>query len=997
MKLTRRIESVALVAGVLGLGLAAAAAQAAPVNLAPLARVTANSEYSAAFQARFVADGRIAELGGNNDEGNAWAVRGQTHRNGAELTFEWPQAVEAAQVVYYSRSSHAVEGWKDYELYVDGQAAPAVRGQFQSGHGPQAINLPATLKLRKLRLRFTNSFGGINPGASEVQVWSAKQDDKALGRFIPLPPYRMDKGGPLPPTAPPVSRSPELEARARRGELGFDRMLVIHRHEVNPSHVYTYHAEGFRPGGGLYICDLADGKMTRLVDAGGGEIIDCELSYDAREVLFSWKRGGRDQSRYGPADRSAEQTYHVYRINVDGTGLTQLTHGDINNFNACWLGDGGIAFLSDHKEAYAYCFTTTSPILHRMDRDGGNVRRLSASYLNDFTPAVLNDGRIIYSRWEYVDRPACPIQSLWTMNPDGTAVAGFYGNRVLEPGTFMEARPIPGGDRVLCLLTSHNGSCRGAIGVIDPALGANSQEALRNVTPEIPIGRVDRGSGNALVNRGPYLNPFPLDEKHYLVSRRGTVLVRDYDASEEAALLGPQGGMGYFSPQPLRPRLRPPVIPSALPPREQAQPWATVLLQDVYAGLEPAVKRGEIKQIAVVQEVEKAQRIPLLDRVPTGHGYAANTAFGFQFPLVSCGATYAAKRLWGYAEVAEDGSACFKVPTGLPLYFLALDAEGRAVQRMRTFTHFMPGETHSCVGCHADRNYAAARAMARPPAGIQPAELQRPEWGLMNFNFHDIVQPVLDKHCVKCHNARSHPKDVDLSGDKTDFFNVAYDVLARTGTDGQWRPEVHGGRQCEPTYVRWIATINGAESNVLQIAPRAWGAAPSKLTAIVLSGHPDKDGQPRVKLDTASRRRLMAWMDLNVPYYGITRTNYPDRMGCRRLLPPELDGAIQQVAQRRCVSCHGQEKGGRVKIPRTFYTRITNPQDNTFLLAPLAKSAGGTQACGRAVFASTDDADYKALLAVFEPTLKMLQTRPRMDFPGAMDAFTCPDLQAARR
>ena len=106
---------------------------------------------------------------------------------------------------------------------------------------------------------------------------------------------------------------------------------------------------------------------------------------------------------------------------------------------------------------------TTSPVLYRMDRDGGNQKRLSANYLMDFTPSVLNDGRIIYTRWEYVDRAACPIQSLWSINPDGTALAGVYKNRTLEPGTYMDAQPIPGTSQIICTATNHNGPCRGAI------------------------------------------------------------------------------------------------------------------------------------------------------------------------------------------------------------------------------------------------------------------------------------------------------------------------------------------------------------------------------------------------------------------------------------------------------------------------------------------------------------------------------------------------------
>ncbi len=154
-------------------------------------------------------------------------------------------------------------------------------------------------------------------------------------------------------------------------------------------------------------------------------------------------------------------------MNVDGSGLTALSDSKSNNVNPCWLPDGHIAFLSDRKPAFAYCFVSTSPTLYRMDRNGESVKRISANYLNDFTPHVMDDGRIIYSRWEYVDRPAIPIQGLWSINPDGTGLSAVFGNRVITPGTFMEARPIPGTRNILCVLTCHNGPCRGAIGIID--------------------------------------------------------------------------------------------------------------------------------------------------------------------------------------------------------------------------------------------------------------------------------------------------------------------------------------------------------------------------------------------------------------------------------------------------------------------------------------------------------------------------------------------------
>lgn len=941
----------------------AARAETKAANLAPLAAVTASSEYNAQYQARFAVDGRIPAAGGQGDLEQAWCVRGDTHRGGATFTLTWTNTVTVAEVVYWARTAwFAEEGWKDCEVWLDDAATPAVRGSFAQGHGPQRLRVDPPVEARRLELRFTSSHGGLNPGASEIQVFAAPQPDRAFARFRPLPPGRPD------PYDDTILESPELAAEVAAGDLGFDTLLLIRRRELNPSHVYTYHVEGFGAGGGLGLYRLAArtpaavaegapartaGTWTELVSSPEGQILDCDLDYDGGEILFSWRRTQREG-------------YQVFAVRPDGTGLRQLTDGPHHNYNACWLPDGGIAFLSTRTSRFAYCWVSPVGVLHRMERDGSRVTSLSANIVNDFTPSVMADGRLLYSRWEYVDKPAIPIQSLWTIRPDGTALAGFYGNRVLSPATFMEARSIPGRSEVLCVLTSHNGPCRGAIGLVDIQRGNNAPEAIRNLTPEVDIGRTDRGDGNHI--RGPYESPFPLDVRRYLVSKRGTILLRTFADDRQLRLADPIDGFGCYSAQPLRPRPRPPVVTGSLlavdprPATRDAHPaWATVVLQDVYRGLEPHVKRGEVKEIAVVEEMRKAVRTDVKNR-----------AFGFQFPVISCGATYAGKLVWGYAPVADDGSACFEVPAGRPIYFMAIDAQGRAVQRMRTFTHLMPGEVQGCVGCHEPRNQTVAHPGVR---SRRPTPLRPPEWGEgIGFDYARHVQPVLDAHCVRCHSGPTPPRQVDLCGDTTDFFNVSYEWLAR----GRKRS---GEAEWDSPYVSWIPTYNGMEQNILEVTPKAWGSPRSQLADLVLSGHPDTNGAPRLQMTSPEVRRLLTWIDLNVPYYGTSETERPDVVGCRQVYPPDLDRTLAEVAARRCASCHD---GG--KFRREFWTRIGNPQLNNFLAAPLAKEAGGSGRCGAAVFANTSDPDYQAILRTFEPVLGALREQPRMDMAGSVAA-----------
>jgi len=400
-------------------------------------------------------------------------------------------------------------------------------------------------------------------------------------------------------------------------------------------------------------------------------------------------------------------------------------------------------------------------------------------------------------------------------------------------------------------------------------------------------------------------------------------------------------------------------VATGIPPADAP---AYLYMQDIYNGLEPHVKRGEVKRLRVVRELPKTVRINPDKR-----------AFGFQFPVISAGATYAGKEVLGEVDVAPDGSASFEVPAGVPIYFMALDAQGRAVQRMRSFTHLMPGEVQGCIGCHETRGQSTplpsrAAAMSRPFQKLEP-----PEWGRGGFDYSAIVQPVLDRHCVRCHHATAPNPDgqTDLSGDKTDYFNVSYETLAR----GRRRS---GDAQWDNPYTSWIPTYNGFEANILQVAPKTWGSPKSKLSDLILDGHPDSQGRRRLAMTEPERRRILAWIDLNVPYYGTSETTHPENRGSRRIYPAELDSTLAIVATRRCAGCH--ENG---KIPRPFWTRLEHPQWNSFLRAPLAKEAGGSGACGPGVFTTTEDPDYQAILKTFEPALAELCETPRSDMPGA--------------
>ena len=987
-------------------------------NHAPKAKVSANSEYSDQYLARFAVDGVIPPAGsGGADLSHAWCVKNDTAKNYGEFTLEWEIPIEVAEILYWGRTSFFIsECWKDYQVFLDDQKEPVARGTFEMKHGPQPITTPKQ-KVQKIKLVFLNAYGGPNPGAAEIMVFSEtltnEQRKKLAGENLSDPIAELDT-----PTQDYLLQ-------------GLDKFVVIKRFEINCSHVYTYHYEGFRAGGGLYLFDVeslkknpnAEGKL--LVDAQAGQILNADLSYDGKTVLFSWRQ-------------QESEPYHLWTVNVDGTGLTQLTDGPWHNYDPCWLPDGDIAFLSSRSPQFAYCWNAPVGILHRMSPDGSRLIRLSDNYLNDFTPTVLDDGRIIYGRWEYVDRPAIPIQSLWTIHPDGTSLSVFYGNRVLSPATFMEARQIPGTSLVVCTMTGHNGLVLGAIGILDRQYGVDAQESIRNITPEVPIGEVDKGDGNHWPVQ-IYSGPYPLDSERFIVSAKGPILVRTFELDaqnkrplQSAVLLpAPTDGMRYFCATPVRPRLKPVVIAGGVESSalKADETYATIFLQDVYQGLGPEVQPGEVAAIRIVREMQKTARIEPNFR-----------SFGFQFPVISCGATYAGKMVLGDVPVAEDGSAYFKVgvgatraadgygnilmrnephdvpiqaPTTGPIYFIALDKEGRAIQRMRSFTHLMPGERQSCIGCHESRLSAPVLHPRLAQGAIQePVTPVLPDWADVKsfapdradfspgFDYVRIVQPVWDKYCIECHHPHSALKGIDLTGGYTDYFNVSYEVLAseKQGRDGS-------------PYVSWIPTYNGQEQNILQIDPKRWGSFNSPLVELIRSGHPDEQGEKRVDMDDESRRKIYAWIDLNVPYYASSETSHPDALGCRRIYPPTLDAVLNEVASRRCAECH--DKGNVFRrdwthrtqnqfqypqenvegtVPRRPWVRISEPELNPFLLAPLAKSAGGTEQCGKVVFANRDDPDYRKILDTFKPVQESLKQTPRIDMPGGRPApLVCRD------
>ncbi|MBM4092990.1 MAG: discoidin domain-containing protein, partial [Planctomycetes bacterium] len=276
-----------------------------PKNLAVGAKVTASSQYSEAYSAAQAIDDSVPSE--YHAAGSDWAVLG-TQDGWFDL--EWEQPVEVAQLVYYARAtSPLLEVFKDYVVYVNGEPEPAVRGTLEHRRGPQRITIPKQ-PVRRVRIEFLSSHpGALNPGAAEIAAYSARLSDAELDAL----------------SIPPDERTLEsiaLRQRLNKGEFGFRDILLVRRQPLDISHVYVYHVEGYRPGGGLYVFtpDEEGGQLKCLFDAGQGMITTADLSYDGSEIVFALRRGGHvasnpmahieDISRYD----DETWNYQIFRI-----------------------------------------------------------------------------------------------------------------------------------------------------------------------------------------------------------------------------------------------------------------------------------------------------------------------------------------------------------------------------------------------------------------------------------------------------------------------------------------------------------------------------------------------------------------------------------------------------------------------------------------------------------------------------------------------------------
>ncbi|KPK43685.1 MAG: hypothetical protein AMK72_13005 [Planctomycetes bacterium SM23_25] len=702
-----------------------------------------------------------------------------------------------------------------------------------------------------------------------------------------------------------------------------------------------------------------------------GSIFDMNLSADARTLFFSFKKKG-------------ETCWQLYEIATDGTGLKKISRNpDHYDVGAIELPGGDLLFVSTRRGGYTVCQPGPASNLHVMRRDGTGVRCVSQNTLSDFSPQLLPDGRVLFTRWEYIDRDLTYRQSLWTQNPDGRHYQLFFGNTIRDVGTFWQARPLPGHrDLVVATFAPHHGWPHGAIGLIHTGLGleAPRDQGFAWITQEFP--QIEDRSF-----RWSYRDPFPVNDCQFLVAygKGGRFGIYLLDLCDNTAPIVSDPEEGCYGPLLLEPQSTPATVAGVGdgrdPPAGKVR-WGTVFVANVYEGL-PQIERGRVRYIQIMEQVRKTHDL-------RGRAYD-------QSPLMSY-ATYYAKKCWGRVPVEADGSAHFRAPALQEIYLQVLDGEGRELQRMTSALQLMPDETLGCIGCHEPRHAAPWAGYAAMPAALrrEPDRPPLPDWGTDGLvDFVKVVQPVLDAYCVKCHSGADPKGGYDLSGDKTRLFNMAYDnLLGRSRSyrqhhmaTGEMLPDEKAkGKPLVHFY--WLLRTPTAVNQPL------WtGCHASRLPEYLETDHCER------KVPPEARQRVYAWIDANVPYYTTYAHSRPHSPGYRDLCTDVENGRLSKwfaqgflgVYNHRCKSCHGDMPNtndhGRIWDGQLAWINFTHPEWSAALTAHLAKEAGGrglgTEKGGKGapLFPDTHHADYAAMLnAIREGRQKML-AHPRVDMP----------------
>ena len=662
--------------------------------------------------------------------------------------------------------------------------------------------------------------------------------------------------------------------------LDFDELLFMKRHRSGYNHMCDqYYGVNAKPGGGLYVLSNPFGVdpqernvLTESVVERGrlkgrklasGSFLSPDLSYDGKTILFGYvecegDRNHRHHTDPGQGHWDKGQSYHLFSVNVDGSGLAQLTDGTWNDFDPCWLPNGRVVFITERRGGYLRCGRVCPTYtLHDMKPDGADIRCLSYHETNEWHPSVTHDGRIIYTRWDYVDRHGCTAHHPWITTPDGRdsrAVHGNYAPRPSRPDMEVDVRAIPGSSKFVATAAPHHGQSFGSLVLVDPNVeDDDGMGPVKRITPDVGFPET-QGGGQV------YGTAWPLSEDFYLcvydeemkpgAGRQGRKHVRGgygiylVDSFGNRELIYRDPSIACMNPIPLRARSKPPVLPNMVGPEAGKSPHivqaigakpekpqeATIAVLDVYDSLKDWPEGTDITALRVLQVLPMS--------VPSGRPPHET---GLRLPSAG-DSINPARAVLGTVPVEEDGSAHFFVPANKELFFQALDEKGMAVQSMRSSTYLQAGERLTCVGCHESKHHAPRIPKHLPLAMKRAPDKLKPDVdGSHPFSYPRLVQPVLDRNCVKCH--AEHPdKPIDLSR-----------TIVKKGR-GLWYASY---ANLAPDY----GFHDYGEG--YRTTPGEFGAHASRLYAFLQKGHHD------VNLSKEDMHRLTLWLDCSSLFYGV--------------------------------------------------------------------------------------------------------------------------------
>ena len=720
-------------------------------------------------------------------------------------------------------------------------------------------------------------------------------------------------------SSPPVTDHPILFVTHNQYRSKYHAVdMLFHTGEFNWD-FQVPHWSFFEGGSQLKCLDAATGQVRTLLDASDGLIRDPDVYFDGSKLLFAMRRNmGED--------------YNIYEMNIDGTGLRQITSLEgVSDYDPVYLPDDRIIFSSTREPKYNKCSRDHAANMYRMDADGANIHRITRNTLFDHNPEILPDGRILYARWEYIDRNFGDAHGVWTVNPDGTGQALYYGNNTAIPPAVYDPHLIPGTNKMVGIIGNHHSVLNGAFAIINRSEGVEGKEPILLTYPEVvrEISREGGGFDCDIIERIPgarYEDPWPLSENFFLCSREkgsGDSKVGIYliDVFGNQVLLHEEE-ISCFDPMPVRSRPRPAVIPDN---RKYDNSPGIVYLQNVYEGTHmQGVEPGSAKYLRIVESPQKKN-------------WSAGTweGQGYHAPGMNWH-DFSSKRILGTVPIQDDGSAYFEVPSDTFIYYQVLDSNKMMIQSMRSGTVVQAGEVQGCIGCHEDR-LSAPRPMGSMPKAMRMAPSKIEEWygPSRKFSYTREVQPVFDRNCVQCHDFdKPAGERLVLAGDRNPFFNASYIDLNQSGT-------------------RAITVVGGGPAEIQQ--PRSWGSHASLLTTVVTGSHPSHD---KIELTTEEKERIFTWLDLNAPYYPTYETAYPKNPGGRSPINQQQFDRLLEITGYEFppMRTHGRRERALISFER--------PE-----LSPCLKKV-------------SDPELYAEALEIIKAGQKTLEQTPRCDMEG---------------